>query len=260
MQLNRIYVENCIETMTRMPDEFIDMTLTSPPYDDLRRYNGYEFELEAIVDLLFQKTREGGVVVWVVSDRTNGGESLTSFRHAIAFADRGFVLHDTMIYAKNNPIPSDCGRRYVQTFEYMFCFSKGTPKTFNPIRRPVRSDKAFRSFRITKGGRNDLGASRSAPDMRKAKNIFFYNVGTASASDKLAFEHPAIFPERLAEDQIATWSNEGDLVYDCFLGSGTTARSAILLNREWIGSEISAEYADIAQQRLGQITNSGATI
>jgi site-specific DNA-methyltransferase (adenine-specific) len=237
--------------MGRMPDEFLDMTLTSPPYDDLREYNGYHFPIEEIASLLYRKTKVGGVVIWVVGDRTlNGNETLSSFRQALTFQAAGFNVHDTMIYAKNNPIPSDCGKRYWQCFEYMFCFSKGRPKTFNPIMQPIKQEKAFKSFRITKVGRNDLAHDHAAPKERKVNNIFFYNVGTSSSKDKIAFEHPAIFPEQLAIDQISTWTDEGDLVYDCFMGSGTTAKAAHLLRRNWIGSEISAEYVSIANSRL----------
>ncbi|HSU25744.1 MAG TPA: site-specific DNA-methyltransferase, partial [Pyrinomonadaceae bacterium] len=251
IEISRIYNENCIETLRRMPNEFLDMTITSPPYDDLREYNGYHFPVEDIADLLLKKTKPGGVVVWVVGDRTvNGSESLTSFRHAITFQEAGFKVHDTMIYGKNNPIPSDCGKRYRQCFEYMFCFSKGQPKTFNPIMQPIKQEKAFKSFRITKVGRNDLAHDHIAPKERKVNNVFFYNVGTSSSRDKIAFEHPAIFPEHLVSDQIKTWTDADDLVYDCFMGSGTTAKVAHQLNRRWLGSEISAEYIEIAERRL----------
>ena len=144
----------------------------------------------------------------------------------------------------------------------MFCFSKGQPKTFNPITQQIKQEKAFKSFRITKVGRNDLAHDHIAPKERKVDNIFYYsdteifyyNVGTSSSRDKIAFEHPAIFPEQLAADQIATWTNEGDIVYDCFMGSGTTAKVAALLARRWIGSEISADYVRIAENRLaGQV-------
>lgn len=259
MELNTIYLENCIETLHRMPDEFVDMTITSPPYDDLREYNGYHFPIEEIAASLFHKTKKGGVVIWVVGDRTvNGDETLSSFRHAFAFKDAGFRVHDTMIYAKNNPIPSDCGKRYRQCFEYIFCFSKGQPKTFNPITQTIKQEKAFKSFRITKVGRNDLAHDHVAPKERKVDNIFYYgdteifyyNVGTSSSKDKVAFEHPAIFPEQLVEDQIKSWTNSGDLVYDCFMGSGTTAKVAHMLDRQWLGSEISAEYVEITKKRL----------
>ena len=140
IELEKIYRENCLDTLARMPDDLLDMTITSPPYDDLRDYNGYHFPVEEIAAGLLAKTKPGGVVIWVVGDRTvNGNETLTSFRHALTFQEAGFKVHDTMIYQKNNPIPSDCGKRYRQTFEYMFCFSKGTPATFNPIKAPTKS-------------------------------------------------------------------------------------------------------------------------
>jgi len=261
MQFGKIYHENCIETLGRMPNDLIDMTITSPPYDDLRDYNGYHFPVEGIAASLYHKTKPGGVVIWVVGDRTlNGDETLTSFRHAITFQEAGFKVHDTMIYAKNNPIPSDCGKRYRQCFEYMFCFSKGQPAKFNPITQEIRQEKAFKSFRITKVGRNDLAHDHIAPKVRKVDNIFYYgdseifyyNVGTSSSKDKIAFEHPAIFPEQLALDQISTWTNEGDIVYDCFMGSGTTAKAAQLLGRQWIGSEVSEDYVRLAETRLLQ--------
>lgn len=256
IKVNTIYNESCIRTLEEMPDDFLDMTLCSPPYDDLRAYNGYDLPLGDLIQLLYRKTKPGGVVIWVVGDKTeNGSESLTSFDHAIAFVrGGGFNLHDTMMYVKNNPIPSDCGKRYRQSFEYMFCFSKGTPKTFNPIKEPTKSaGKKIKAFRITQGGRGNLPAEdigREIKAERKASNLFTYNVGTSSATDRIAFRHPAIFPERLAEDQISTWTNEGDLVYDCFMGSGTTAVASCNTRRNFIGSEISAEYVEVANERL----------
>ncbi len=255
MEFGNIYNENCLETLRRMPDGLIDMTITSPPYDNLREYNGYHFPIEEIAAELYKKTAPGGVVVWVVGDRTvNGDETLTSFRHAITFKEAGFKVHDTMIYAKKNPIPGDCGKRYRQTFEYMFCFSKGQPKTFNPITEPTKSaGQKITAFRITGKGRGnvpDEDIGREIKSERKVSNIFAYNVGTSSSEDKIAFKHPAIFPEQLATDQIISWTNEGDIVYDCFMGSGTTAKVAHLLNRQWIGSEISSAYVEIAEKRL----------
>jgi site-specific DNA-methyltransferase (adenine-specific) len=255
IQPGKIYHENCIETLKRMPDGLLDMTLTSPPYDDLREYNGYHFPVGEIAELLLQKTKKGGVVIWVVGDRTvNGDETLTSFQHALTFKRVGFKVHDTMIYAKNNPIPSDCGKRYRQAFEYIFCFSKGQPATFNPIMEPTKSaGQKIKAFRITEAGRGNVpleDIGRQIKSERKASNIFTYNVGTSSSEDKIAFQHPAIFPEQLALDQISTWTNKGGLVYDCFMGSGTTAKAAEKLGRRWIGSEISEDYVGIAEKRL----------
>jgi len=253
--LGQIHCENCLDTLGRMSDDVIDMTITSPPYDDLREYKGYQFHVEDVAAAIFSKTKPGGVVIWVVGDRTvDGSETLTSFKHAIAFKDAGFKVHDTMLYVKNNPIPSDCGKRYRQSFEYMFCFSKGQPKTFNPITEPTKSaGTKIKAFRITERGRGNVpeeDIGRQIKTERKVSNIFAYNVGTSSASDPIAFQHPAIFPERLVEDQIFTWSDVGDLIYDPFMGSGTTAKVAEQMNRRWIGSEISPEYVEIAKKRV----------
>jgi site-specific DNA-methyltransferase (adenine-specific) len=260
MEFGRIYHENCVDTLRRMDDDLLDMTITSPPYDDLRDYKGYHFPVDDIAKSLFRKTRRGGVVIWVVADRTvNGSETLTSFDHAQTFKRVGFNVHDTMLYVKNNPIPSDCGPRYRQAFEYMFCFSKGRPNTFNPITAPTKSaGTKIKAFRITEAGRGnvpDEDIGREIKPERKVSNIFTYNVGTSSSKDKVAFNHPAIFPEKLVEDQVRTWTNEGDLVYDCFMGSGTTAKVAHLLKRRWLGSEVSDEYVRIAEERLRPYTS-----
>ena len=138
MELGKIYNENCLDTMKKMPDNYVDMVLTSPPYDDLRNYNGYTLPFEKIVSELFRVLKVGGVIIWVVGDKTEkGSESGTSFKHALFFKEIGFNIHDTMIYYKNNPMPTT-GNRYHQHFEYMFAFSKGNPKTFNPITEPTK--------------------------------------------------------------------------------------------------------------------------
>lgn len=253
MELNRIYNENCLDTMKKMPDTLVDMVLTSPPYDNLRDYKGYFFQFEDIAKELFRIIKKGGVIIWVVGDATdNGSETGTSFRQALFFKEVGFNLNDTMIYYKNNPMPTT-GPRYHQHFEYMFCFSKGQPKTFNPITEDCKyNGLANMKNRGTKGELNYKKVERTTE--KKIGNVFFYSIGGGiSTKDKVAYNHPAIFPEHLAIDQIKTWSNEGDLVYDPFLGSGTTAKVAHILNRNWLGSEISSEYVDIAEKRLSPL-------
>lgn len=253
MKLNRIYNENCLDTMKKMPDTLVDMVLTSPPYDNLRDYKGYFFQFEDIAKELFRIIKKGGVIIWVVGDATdNGSETGTSFRQALFFKEIGFNLNDTMIYYKNNPMPTT-GPRYHQHFEYMFCFSKGQPKTFNPITEDCKyNGLANMKNRGTKGELNYKKIERTTE--KKIGNVFFYSIGGGiSTKDKVAYNHPAIFPEQLAIDQIKTWSNEGDLVYDPFLGSGTTAKVAHVLNRNWLGSEISSEYVDIAEKRLSPL-------
>lgn len=251
MEIDTIYNEDCIETMKRMPDNFIDLTVTSPPYDNLRTYNGYCFDFENVAKQLYRVTKEGGVVVWNVNDATiDGSETGTSFRQALYFMECGFKLHDTMIYAKNNPIPLN-HNRYEQCFEYMFVLSKGKPKTFSPLtEKTIGSGKKYRCGVDSFIDNNQAHRHRDTPETRAIKdtrfrdNIWYYTAGGGDTG------HPAPFPEKLAADHIRSWSNEGDLVYDCFMGSGTTAKMAMTLNRHYIGSEISEEYCKIIDKRL----------
>ncbi len=253
MELNKIYNESNLETMARMPDGFIDLTVTSPPYDGLREYNGYSFDFESVAGELWRITKDGGCVVWIVGDQTkNGSESGSSFQQALHFQSLGFRLHDTMIYEKINYAPQN-HNRYEQCFEYMFVFSVGRPATFNPIRVPCKFPGKVEKYgaeRRQNHGHNHTMRIYSettfiaTAETKIAGNIFSYTTGGEKTG------HPAAFPEKLAADQIQSWSNPGDLVYDPFTGSGTTARSAHLLGRNWIGSEISEEYCEIANRRL----------
>ena len=246
--------------MKLMDDCFIDLTITSPPYDNLRTYNGYEFEFEKIAKELYRVTKEGGVVVWIVGDATiNGSETGTSFKQALYFKEIGFNLHDTMIYKKYNPVPNaNC--RYNQSFEYMFILSKGKPKTFNPIMRKRINNTNDKRTKRNKGvNRNRNGEFNKTIYTQKEEvirgNVFEYYVGMKTSIDKIAYEHSAIFPEQLAKEHIYSWSNEGDLIYDCFMGSGTTAKMAHLQKRYWIGSEISKEYTELANKRIKKYIN-----
>lgn len=254
MDTNIIYNENCLNTMAKMPDNFVDLTVTSPPYDNLRKYNGYSFEFEKIAKELFRVTKDGGVVVWIVNDATiKGSESLTSFKQAIYFVEScGFRLHDTMIYEAEKPPLSH--NRYEPKFEFMFILSKGNLKTFNAISAKSLNFGNSRKSITMRQDSDSLGERCSSGSIKETKiigNIWKYNIGYGgSTNDKIAFEHPAIFPEKLAQDHIISWSNEGDLVYDCFGGSGTTAKMAHLNNRKWILSEISSEYCEISRKRL----------
>ena len=245
MEINKIYNENCLATTAKMPDGFIDLTVTSPPYDNLRTYNGYSFDFEAVAKELYRLTKVGGVVVWVVGDATiNGSETGTSFRQALFFKEIGFKIHDTMIYSKTG-MKNPSNGRYHQIFEYMFILSKGKLKTFNPIKD--RKNKYVGIHGGEKSFRDEFG-------MRF--NVWLYANGGNNSSKDDVFIHPAIFPEKLANDHIISWSNEGDLVYDPFMGSGTTAKMAMLNKRNYIGSEISKEYCDIAEKRIIRICKS----
>jgi site-specific DNA-methyltransferase (adenine-specific) len=254
---NNIYLGDCLELMKDIKDEYIDLTVTSPPYDNLRTYNGnieqWSFaKFQGIAKELYRVTKQGGVVVWVVADATiKGSETGTSFRQALHFMDCGFNLHDTMIYAKNSYMPLTHSR-YEQQFEYMFVFSKGKPKTFNPIK--IKSQTA--GTKRNRGGSKAKEMSyaerlrnekTTVNEYKQAPNIFWYDVGK---NDKSI--HNAPFPEQLAHDHIISWSNPGDIVFDPFLGSGTTAKMAYLNGRNYCGIDISEEYCEIARRRVEQ--------
>ncbi len=250
----KLYLGDCLERMKEIPDSSIDLTVTSPPYDNLRTYNGTlndwtPEKWQAIIRELFRVTKQGGVVVWIVGDATiNGSETGTSFRQALYAMDCGFRLHDTMIYQKSTPPLSH--NRYEQNFEYMFIFSKGKPKTFNGIResREYMDKRKNKAFGKNKDDSIDYGFS-SKRETRLKRNVWKIFAGGGS-SDAMASRHPAPFPEKLANDHIISWSNEGDTVLDCFMGSGTTGKMAILEGRRFIGIEREPNYFQIAQNRI----------
>lgn len=257
---------DCIEEMESLINKGVkvDLTITSPPYDEIYDYGGtliWDFNIfKKCVDLLYKITQDGGIVVWVVGDQVkNGSESCTSFKQAMYFVERGFKLHDTMIYAKNNPVPN-AKTRYQQSFEYMFVFSKGKPKTTNILtekrsnkwndKRCFRKEKRFNrdksgDFTVKKDFHFDI--NEEVP----RRNIWYYSVGlNGSTKDREAFQHPAIFPEKLVQDHILSWSNEGETIFDPFMGSCTTGKMAILNNRKFVGIEKVEEYYNIAINRM----------
>jgi|TARA_Y100000310_G_scaffold327767_1_gene394642 site-specific DNA-methyltransferase (adenine-specific) len=249
--INEIHCIDCIQGMKKMPENSVDLVVTSPPYDNLRDYNGYKFHYEKIAEGLYRIMKKGGVIVWVVGDKIkNGNKSLTGFKQALYFQSIGFNVHDVMIYRKKNT-PFMRSNAYTNCFEFMFIFVKGKPNTFNPLKT-----------KTARNGREKLVVNKKADginkkvwgELKKEKtltNIWDYAVGLhGSTSDKIAFKHTAIFPEKLAEDHILSWTNQGDLVFDPMCGSGTTCKMAKKNNRHFIGMDISKEYCEIAKERL----------
>ncbi len=248
-----IYLGDCRDILPELPK--VDLVLTSPPYDDLREYGGYSFDFIIISRLLYEKTLEGGVVVWVVGDATiNGSETGTSFKQALRFMEIGFNLHDTMIYEKGG-FANPSSNRYHQVFEFMFILSRGQPTTFNPLkdRRNYYKKRGGGNVRKSDGGFNYRKGGQKLEEYGQRFNIWRYEIGKShSASSDLVSNHPAIFPEALASDHLSSWSNPGNLILDPFLGSGTTAYCAKKLNRKCIGIEIEEKYCEIAAQRCSQ--------
>ncbi len=248
LELNKIYNMDCVCGMKMLPSESIDLTVTSPPYDNLRTYNGFTWNFEAVAKELYRVTKQGGVVVWIVADATiKGSETGTSFRQALHFMDCGFNLQDTMIWAKTGNGCLGSQNAYGQVFEYMFVFSKGKIKTHNLIKD--RENKIKNGMvKVNAGLVDGKGYSRivERKPFGKRNNIWRINQQQKS-------EHPAPFPEQLANDHIISWSNEGDIVLDPFMGSGTTGKMAIFNNRNYIGFEISKEYCEIAERRIDEL-------
>ena len=261
LELNKIYCMDCLEGCKQLPDNYIDLTVTSPPYDDLRDYEGFDWDFKGLANELYRVTKKGGVVVWVVGDKTvNGSETGNSFRQALYFKEIGFNLHDTMIYQKNSMSMPDTVR-YYNIFEYMFVFSKGKPKTINLIADKKNRWGGTENFgtrtRRKKDGTLEKGGSKKVNEYGIRNNIWRYNTGAGyTTKDNFAYKHPAMFPEKLAKDHIKSWSDEDDVVLDPFMGSGTTAKMAKILNRNFIGFELSQKYCDIANKRLGKIDKS----
>ena len=242
-----VYCGDCVAVMATLPAASVDLTVTSPPYDNLRKYNGFTFDFESVAKQLYRVTKQGGVVVWIVGDATvDGSETGTSFKQALYFKEIGFNLHDTMIYQKAGTGASGSNYAYWQSFEYMFVFSKGKPQTVNRI-----ADVVNKMAGEVVPGRFREGGNLEADHITKAvgtrTNIWRYTVGFMDKSDKTG--HPAPFPERLCADHIISWSNKDDVILDPFVGSGTTLKMAKLNGRRSIGIDISEDYCAISAAR-----------
>ena len=244
---------DCLAVLPALDADSVDLVVTSPPYDALREYHGYEFDAEAVIKALYRVVKDGGVCVWVVGDSRAGGVSLTSFEHGLAFRAAGWRMHDVMIYRKRNT-PFVREGAYTPCHELMLVAAKGKPKTFNPLMtETARQGEDTAIYRRGVDGDNSKRRNMVLREQKVRENVWDYAVGQGGTTrDKCAFAHPAMFPEQLAADHIRSWSNEGDLVLDPFLGSGTTAKMARALGRRCIGIEVSADYCELARRRLAE--------
>jgi len=255
--VDQVVEGNCVEVMRNFEDDSIDLTVTSPPYDDLRNYQGYLFPFEDLAKELYRVTKPGGVVVWVVADATiDGSETGTSFTQALYFKEIGFNLHDTMIFRKRNPIPQVYRNRYTNEFEFMFVFSKGIVKTHNPIMvDSIHAGLELNGTTYKNYSRYEQTREKLAKPVKEKKikgNIWEFVVGKKQ-EDQEAKNHPAPFPCELARDHIFSWTNLGDVVLDPLCGSGTTCKVACELDRRYIGIDISREYCELARERVKNI-------
>ena len=247
---------DCLEKMEEIPDGSVDLTVTSPPYDNLRAYKGSlewgEHVWKPLLQELYRVTKLGGVVVWVVGDATiNGSETGTSFRQALYAMECGFKLHDTMIWLKQTFTDTGSLRvRYGNVFEYMFIFSKHGPMSFNAIKdrqNKMHGTKKHGTVRLRDGSLKPISSiGKQIGEFGQRFNVWGINTEVSNKERS----HPAVFPEKLAQDHIISWSNPGDTVFDPFMGSGTTGKMAVKLNRDFIGIEKVAEYFKIAEARI----------
>jgi len=250
-----LFNRDSAEMLFLLPKESVDLVITSPPYGTLRDYNGFEFDFSAIAKGLYRVLKDGGIVVWVVNDETiNGSESGESFRQALYFMQIGFRLHDTMIYAKKGSSRPAHAKsvRYSSAFEYMFIFSKGKPKTVNLIKdkegKYHQPNKKIKKTNRYKDGTIKTTYAKTNKIIYRS-NIWEYAIGFGNTtSTKEAHKHPALFPEKLVYDHIISWSNPGDVVLDCFSGSGTTWRMCSKTERKFIGIEISEKYCQLTKK------------
>ena len=251
LQTNVIHCGECAEVMAReIPDGSIDLTVTSPPYDNLRTYKDYTFDFEAIAAQLWRVTKVGGVVVWVVGDATvDGSETCTSDIQKLHFKSLGFRVHDTMIYLSDKPPLTH--NRYEQRFEYMFVLSKGRPSATNLLRKNTVYKAGGGNYRDSNGLMRHPHTKRGRNQTRIRGNVWHYCSGH-DEGDKMSVAHPARFPEALARDHILSWSNPGDVVLDPMCGSGTTAKMSVLTDRQYIGIDVSSEYCDLARDRVAR--------
>jgi len=251
----RFYVGDAVSVLKKW-DRIVDLTVTSPPYDNLRNYNGYDFDAKAMLSAILSVTKIGGICVWLVGEKINGGRSLSSFEHAFIGQDVGWTVHDVMIYQKKNT-PFMRSNAYTNCYELMIVFSNGKPNTFNPLTEPTK--RSGWETAVSNKGPDAVNKKRPV-ELKKRKtktNIWQYAVGMGgTTSDKIAFKHPAVFPEKLAKDHILSWSNPGDLVLDPMCGSGTTCKMAFIHNRRYIGIDVSEEYIEIARSRIPESMNS----
>jgi DNA modification methylase len=255
---HKIITGEAIANLKTLKSETVDLIITSPPYDDLRAYEGYVFDFPAFRKMarqLYRVLKPGGVLVWVVADATNKGtESLTSMKQALYFKENvGFLAYDTMVYHRSSvPLTK---RRYEQHFEYMFVMTKGMPKTFNGLRVPKlypEKRPRVKAFGRNRNNSRDYGTVNLALADKLDGNVWKINCQRAS-KDPHGYEHPAIFPEELAQRHIVSWSNPGDVVLDPMCGSGTVGKQAALLGRTFIGIEICPSYVEIAKRRLASV-------
>jgi site-specific DNA-methyltransferase (adenine-specific) len=255
--VDQIIHNDCVSEMATLPDNCIPLTVTSPPYDKLRRYGGqrWSFEtFEKVARQLFRLTMPGGVVLWVVQDGTvDGSLTGTSARQWLYFQQIGFDLNSVLILATRGWRSQTS--RYANQFHFGFVLSKGRPRAFHPIRDRINSTAGQR-LRCSRRSASGEAVTTYNGDRRLGlhgyrANVWFYDVGGGkSTKDRYASRHEALMPEQMARDLIISWSRPGDLIFDPFCGAATTCKMALLSHRHYLGIEAHALYYRLALRRM----------
>lgn len=255
LPLNKIICGDAVEELKKIPNNSIDLVVTSPPYDGIRKYNGFNYDLHATGKEIYRVLKDGGVAVMVIQDQTkNFGKSLTSFRTIVDWVDNiGFKLFETVIYRKYGAEGAWWNKRFRVDHEYMPIFLKGErPQYFN--KEPLKIPSKHGGKTMTGGGTRLTNGIRIATRPIKINSMkcrgTIWEYMTAGDGTRLKHKHPATFPDRLPYDFIQCFCPPQGIVLDPFIGSGTTALAAIKLERNYIGIDISKEYCELAKRRI----------
>jgi DNA modification methylase len=260
-ELNKVYCGDCVQLMTEMPENCIDLVVTSPPYDGIRDYNGaIKFDLHKTGEQVFRVLKDGGIAVLVIQDQTiNYGKTLTSFKTIIDWCDNiGFKLFETVIYRKNGSEGAWWTKRFRVDHEYMPIFLKGDkPNYFNkdPLKVPsIHGGKMMTGSGARKtNGETQKTVTRKINKMKCRGTVWDYLM--AGDKNPLKRMHPAVFPDAIPYDFIQCFCPEDGIVLDPFSGSGSTLAMAKKLGRNYLGFDIVSDYCDLAVKRLSTINN-----
>jgi len=248
-RLNTVRTEDCLTGMRKLPDAFVDLVFTSPPYADLRDYaairpDDYVGWFLPIAYEIRRLLKRRGSFVLNLNDRCVRGARHT-FVHRLVVAMVDIVrmpLIETYIWQKPNAMPGKFGARLKDAFEYVFWFGRTTDVRFYPrhVGTPYAKETPRKAkVRYRRGGQRMNGATVYRRGWADPGNVVQCPVARGKA------EHPARMPDELAAFFIRLATRKGHIVVDPFMGSGTTARVARALGRKYLGFEIHPEYLEV---------------
>jgi len=254
--INQIICGDNVEVMKTFESESVDLVVTSPPYDNIRDYEGYRMDLHAVGGEINRILKDGGICAMVIQDGTkNFGKSLTAFKTIVDWCDSfDFKLFETVIYKKHGTAGAWWSKRFRVDHEYIPLFLKG--------KRPQYFDKENLKIPSKHGGKTMTGCATRLTNGKtlKAKKVVInkmkcrgtlWDYTTCGDGSKLKHKHPATFPNMLPYDIIECFCPPGGVVLDPFNGSGTTCVAAKSLGRNYVGIDMSKNYCDIARERVG---------